>query len=1846
MRRTGVDIVGDVPWGTHFCQFYQSKQDLLDTLVPYFEAGLKDNEFCMWVTSEPLAVEDARRALKKKVKKLEDYVKKGQIEILDYSQWYSRSGRFDADEVLQGWVRKEKQALENGFDGLRLTGNTFWLQKKDWANFTDYEAVVDSVIGKYRMLALCTYSLDKCTASEILDVVGNHQFAFVKREGKWEVIESTGHKKVRAERERLLKAAEITKEGMLITTADGKIVYANESTDKLFGYAKGELIGQYVPILNAGPRPEKTSRDFIKAVKKHGFWEGEVNNKKKDGAEFTTHAVISTVKNKDGEISNFIWTQCDITEHKRAERALQESRERYRMLVETMNDGLSVLDDKGVITYVNGRYCEMLGYSRDEIIGRPATDFADGDNRRIVGEQLQERRSGKAESYEVTVRGRGGREVTTIVSPRVVLDSAGNFAGSFAVSTDITERKQAEEALQRALEESRQRAAETSALLEGSRAVLASREFSDAARSIFDTCKGLTGATAGYVALLNKDGTENDLVFLDSGGRTCRVDPSLGMPVRGLRAEAYRTGRAVYENDFANSEWMKFMPEGHTSLDNVLFAPLAIEQKVVGLLGLANKPGGFTQNDAQMATAFGELAVVALQNSRVLESLERSEQRFRSVAETASDAIISIDSRGMVILWNRGAEAAFGYSAEEMLGKSAGIIMPERFREAHEKGMERILSTWKSEIIGRTVELAGRRRDGSEFPLELSLATWKAGEEVFFAAIVRDITERKQAEETMRESQRQLSIKNRIAQILLTTADDQMYREVLEVILEAMESKYGIFGYIDEQETLIIPSMTRNIWEQCQVPDKTIVYPREKWGGIWGRALIEKRSLYANEGLHVPKGHVPITNVLVAPIMYGGEAVGLLEAANRATDYGEKDLEFLEGIAGRIAPVLHARLQRDRQEKQRKKAEEALRESEDKYRAIFEQAADSIVLIDAENGELVEFNDTAHENLGYCREEFRTLKISDFEVFESGREVAKHLKRIVSEGAGVFETKHRTKSGQIRDVLVSSRGICIGGRDCILSIWRDITDRKQAEEALKRSEERYALAQHAANIGSWDWDILTGKLTWFEQIEPMFGFGRGQFGATYEAFLECVHPDDRKYVVDSVRACVEEGRDYAIEHRIVWPDGTLHWVSEKGGVIRDETARATRMLGIVQDITKRKQAEEALRKSEEKHRSLVETMNEGLTLTNRSYVLTYVNDSFCEMLGYARQEMLNHHLLEFIEDDYKKLMKKQMARRIKGEAKSYEIGWRAKDGRTIYTLVSPAAFFDADGKFAGSLGAVTDITELKEAELCQQLAGKILHVLNRESEARELIRKIVSLIRKATGFAAVGVRLREKEDFPYFEVNGFSDEFVNKENYLCARDENGRIIRDLKGRPFLECTCGNILSGRTDPSLPFFTEGGSFWTNSTTNLLKTTTPADWQVNTRNRCNQAGYESLALIPLRSGEQIIGLLQLNDNWPGRFSPEMIRFFEGLCVSIGIGLARIKAEEEIKDAARFPSENPYPVMRIAKDATVLYTNSAGGELLKEWGCRVGENVPENWHQYVLRVLKSGLKEELETSSGDKIFSLTVAPVTSSGYVNVYGSDITDRKQAEEDLREYREHLERLVQARTSELTETNEQLVQEIDRRKRLERDILDVSEREKRLIGQELHDSIGQQFTGIAFMTKVLEQKLARMLPEEAASVQAIAKLISQTTDQARSLAKGLHPLDLDADNLVPALQELAANTMHLFNIRCTFNCYGPVKAEDATTVVNLYRIAQESITNAIKHGKAKHVQLVLDTDRDKSFLRVISDGVDFPEDVGGRGAGMGLQIMSHRAEMISGSLDVCKGKQGGTVVTCVFPKAKH
>ncbi len=194
---------------------------------------------------------------------------------------------------------------------------------------------------------------------------------------------------------------------------------------------------------------------------------------------------------------------------------------------------------------------------------------------------------------------------------------------------------------------------------------------------------------------------------------------------------------------------------------------------------------------------------------------------------------------------------------------------------------------------------------------------------------------------------------------------------------------------------------------------------------------------------------------------------------------------------------------------------------------------------------------------------------------------------------------------------------------------------------------------------------------------------------------------------------------------------------------------------------------------------------------------------------------------------------------------------------------------------------------------------EFLRIVNQSIGTRDLVCSVVTFIKEQSGFEAVGIRLKDGDDFPYYEARGFPAKFIQMESSLCARDGAGEIIRDEVGNPVLSCMCGNVIRERFDRSKPFFSELGSFWTNSTTELLASTTETDRQARTRNRCNGEGYESMALIALRVGQEKLGLLQLNDRRKGLLTPEAVAHWERLAGYLAVSLSKFRSEEALKES-----------------------------------------------------------------------------------------------------------------------------------------------------------------------------------------------------------------------------------------------------------------------------------------------------------------------------------------------------------
>jgi PAS domain S-box-containing protein len=320
-------------------------------------------------------------------------------------------------------------------------------------------------------------------------------------------------------------------------------------------------------------------------------------------------------------------------------KALEEARVDYARLYDNAPVGYASIDPSGIIKQANETLARMMGKEVSRLKGKAFADFLTEDDagvfrskfrsffRNPIGKKMEARLATEASGLLHALL----EAVPHLNSP----DSRSEVHDELLMTiSDITDRKQAEMRLETALKESRSREEEVAALLKGARAVLEQDDFQATARKVFDLCNELIGATSGYVALLSDDGMENEVLFLESGGLPCDVDAQLPMPIRGLRGEAYEKGTPVFHNDFMNSKWIDYMPEGHVTLKNVMFAPLILQGKTVGIIGIANKPSYFMENDARLAGGFGELAAIALQKGRQLDERNKIEnERVKIIGE-------------------------------------------------------------------------------------------------------------------------------------------------------------------------------------------------------------------------------------------------------------------------------------------------------------------------------------------------------------------------------------------------------------------------------------------------------------------------------------------------------------------------------------------------------------------------------------------------------------------------------------------------------------------------------------------------------------------------------------------------------------------------------------------------------------------------------------------------------------------------------------------------------------------------------------------------------------------------------------------------------------------------------------------------------------------------------------------------------------------------------------------------------------------------------------------------------------------------------------------------------------
>ncbi|MBD3418958.1 MAG: PAS domain S-box protein [Chitinivibrionales bacterium] len=435
------------------------------------------------------------------------------------------------------------------------------------------------------------------------------------------------------------------------------------------------------------------------------------------------------------------------------------SEARFKAIWNQAEVGLMLIDSRHhVIIDANPMAQSLAGRMLDDIVGKECHHFICNQQKGTCPISDLGRKLDRSESE--IVRADGVRvPVLKTVTP-MTLHGREVLLESFI---DISERLQADRQRKAALIQSEKSRRETEALLEGTKAVLNGCEFSSTARKLFGLCRLLADADAGFVALLGEDGSRQAMVFLEPGGMSWRGDDFLPAPVRDLVGRVYTAGRTVYENGVIDSQQVESVSPLHSALESILLAPVKIDGASVGIMGLANKPGGFGAQDARLCEAFCELAAVALRNTRNRQKLSESESGFRTLFEEAPDAYYLNDMKGRFIASNKAAEKMTGYDRAEMTGKTfkeAGLLS-----RADEMSASHVLKANRAGKSSGPHEFTLKCKNGEHLPVEIITQPLRLFGEALVLGVARDISGRRNAENDLREREKGLKEAQRLANI-------------------------------------------------------------------------------------------------------------------------------------------------------------------------------------------------------------------------------------------------------------------------------------------------------------------------------------------------------------------------------------------------------------------------------------------------------------------------------------------------------------------------------------------------------------------------------------------------------------------------------------------------------------------------------------------------------------------------------------------------------------------------------------------------------------------------------------------------------------------------------------------------------------------------------------------------------------------------------------------------------------------------------------------------------------------------------------------------------------------------
>lgn len=408
--------------------------------------------------------------------------------------------------------------------------------------------------------------------------------------------------------------------------------------------------------------------------------------------------------------------------------------------------------------------------------------------------------------------------------------------------------------------------------------------------------------------------------------------------------------------------------------------------------------------------------------------------------------------------------------------------------------------------------------------------------------------------------------------LLVPEPDEDLFPKILDVVLTAFDSPLGFFGYIDDNGDLVCPSLTRFVWQRCQMPDKDILFPKDCWKGIWGESLVSRRPLLANRGLHPPDYHLPLLRVMVAPLVVQDTLVGQLAVANRTDDYSDEDLQRFSRMADYIAPALLAYLRRKTETRNREKAEAALRHRQLVLQTLIDGVTESVFLMDRD-GTVLALNETVAARLGRTRSELIGQNIYYCVPPEVAERRRHYAEQVIATRLPAFFEDERTGRAILNTVypIFDDNGEV----QQFAIVGYDLTERKQIENELRKAKTRLEQAQRIARMGGWEYDPVSQTIAWSQEVYDLYGVDESYNPNDIGRDISYYAVEDQPIISRSFAMAVEKGVPYDLELRFVRHDGHPLWVRTMGEPVI-ENGKVVRVYGNIIDISERKVAEEEL----------------------------------------------------------------------------------------------------------------------------------------------------------------------------------------------------------------------------------------------------------------------------------------------------------------------------------------------------------------------------------------------------------------------------------------------------------------------------------------------------------------------------------------------------------------------------------------------------------------------------------------------------------------------------------------------